>query len=69
MGLASGDQRDSHLPAIQQNPSLASKGKKAPLMRLLKARLWGQQGGLGRVGGAAKPADISLLPRQEMWLN
>lgn len=64
-----GAQWNWHLPGIQQNPSLASKGKKTPLMRLLKPRLWGQQGGLGWAGGAAKPAHISLFPRQETWLN
>lgn len=62
-------QRDWHLPAPQQNPSLASKGKKAPLMRLLKPRLWGQQGGLGCASRAAKPAHSPLLPRQQTWIN
>lgn len=38
-------QRDRHLPATRQKPSLASKGEKAPLMRLLKTRALEQQGG------------------------
>lgn len=52
----SGAQWDRHLPATQQNPLLASKGKKAPLMRLLKSRLWGQQGASG------VPAGLPSLP-------
>lgn len=46
------------------------KGEKSPTNEAVKKPgSWSSKGGLGHAMKTSEPAHISLLPRQEMWLN